>query len=446
MKLTEKQKKLLIIGGISLFVVILIVTAVIILLRQDSTGTNNGTTKDQIELTYWGLWEPESVVQPLIDEFENQYPNIKINYSKQEFTNYDSRLYQRLSQSLSSSEPAPDIMRINNTWLPKYQKYLYPLPTTIMTAQVYEESFYPTAIEDFTGTDGKIYAIPLEIDGLCIIYNKQLLSRAGVETPPEDWDSLVELASKLTIKDSAGRITQSGLAIGTSRNITHSADIFNFLLLQNGVEPIDTTNTVVSITDSKSEGTLSYYTDFALGDDAIWSSTLKTDLELFYDGKLAMMFAPSWRAFDIIESAPKIEFDLAPLPQLPNNPEIYYSMYWGDTVSLNTQYPVEAWTFVKFMSEQEQQLNMYSYSSQVRAFGEPYSLVELNSEMEGERYVSAVAQMAPYMKSWKMGDQGFVEATINQAITDVAENNVEIETALKNAQADINDQLAQTNQ
>jgi hypothetical protein len=35
-----------------------------------------------ITLTYWGLWEPESVIQGAIAEFEKENPNIKIDYRK----------------------------------------------------------------------------------------------------------------------------------------------------------------------------------------------------------------------------------------------------------------------------------------------------------------------------------------------------------------------------
>jgi len=49
------------------------------------------------------------------------------------------------------------------------------------------------------------------------------------------------------------------------------------------------------------------------------------------------------------------------------------------------------------------------------------------------------------MKSWQMGDETIVKQTLNQLITSVVEDGQDPEAALKNAQEDINDQLAQTN-
>lgn len=448
----EKQRKTLLIVGLVLFV-LMISTGILLLInnrrKANTIVTEDGETVvvgDEVVLAYWGLWEPSTVMQPIIDEFEEENPNIKIEYSMQTFSNYESRLYTRLQQATTSTEPTPDIFRIHNTWLPKFYQYLYPLPEEIMSAEKYKEIFYPTAIVDFTAKDGKIYAIPWEIDGLMVYYNKQLLEEAGVGTPPKDWDSFFDLAQRLTKRDSSGRITQAGVGIGTSRNVRHSAEILSFLLMQEGIEVIDQTRTKVTLNTPKVQKVFETYTNFARGDTAIWSSTLMTDLEMFFAGSLAMMIGPSWRAFDIIEAAPNIEFDTAPLPQLEGNEEeVYLSSYWGDTVSRDTKNPTAAWKFIKFLSEKEQQKKLYSNSSKIRAFGEPYSLVELNKEMVGKTYVSAIAEMASYMKSWQKGDEMGVNAAIDQAITDIIENGEDISTALKTAEEAINAKISVTN-
>jgi ABC-type glycerol-3-phosphate transport system substrate-binding protein len=449
----DKQKKTLIIVGVVIF--ILIISTTIFLLLNRSSGEKGTTPSEsdngviiegQVELDYWGLWEPPSVVQPLIDEFEDQNPNIKINYSQQTFSNYESKLFTRLRQATGATEPAPDIFRIHNTWTPKYYQYLSPVPAQIMTAEEYQEKFYPTAISDFTAKDGNIYAIPWYLDGLVVFYNKQLLAQEEIQKPPSDWDSFFELAQDLTQKDASGRILQSGLAIGTSRNINHSAEILAYLFLLEGIEVIDETRTQVTLNTPRVERVFETYTDFARGDDAIWSSTLRTDLEMFFSGDLAMMIAPSWRAFDIIEAAPTIEFDTATLPQLEANPEnVYYSTYWGDTVSKASTNPLAAWKFVNFLAQKEQQMELYSNSSKIRAFGEPYSLVKLNGEMLGKPYVSAIAEMAPDMKAIPWGDEVTVNNTLNAAITSILENRRDVTTALQEAERTINATIEQTN-
>lgn len=441
----SKTKKILIVGG-SILLVLMLLTGILLLLNKNSDTNTGNTITGNAELTYWGLWEPDSVMQPLIDEYEAINPGVNILYSQQSFSNYESRLYTRLQQSSTSSEPAPDIFRIHNTWTPKYYSYLYPMPSTAYTATEYATAFYPTAVTDFTAKDGNIYAIPLEIDGLTVFYNKQLLSEKGYTEPPADWDSFIQAAQDLTTKDAGGKIQQSGLAMGASRNINHSAEILSFLFLQEGIDLIDSTKTTVTLNTTKAEGVLNTYVSFATGASATWSADLRTDLEMFFSGDLAMMIAPSWKAFDIISAAPTIEFDTAALPQLQaNDSNVYYSTYWGDTVSKTSSNPAVAWDFLKFLSQKEQQMKLHSNSSQIRAFGEPYSLQELNGEMLNKTYLSSIAEMAPDMQSWGMGDETTVKANLNEAITNVLENGIDADQALRDAETNINKELALTN-
>ncbi len=444
----SKQKKLLIILGSILLVLILLL--IIVLLSgsaNNSNGTPDGSGDEQpvtnVELTYWGLWEPESVMQPIIDEYEASNPGVNILYSQQAFTNYEGIAYTRLQQASTSTEPAPDILRINNTWTPKFNQYLSPLPENIMDRTTYSETFYPTALEDFTAKDGNIYAMPWEIDGLAVFYNKQLLSAAGYSEPPTDWDSFIELARDLTTKNDAGQILTSGLAIGTANNINHSAEILSYLMLLNNADIMDTTYTTANLTSDQVISAVTIYTEFTQGEDSVWTTDLRNDLEMFYAGKLAMMFAPSWRAFDIIEAAPSIEFGIAQTPQLATNDPVYYAMYWGDSVSSTCENPQVAWDFIKYLVNNQQ--GIFSNSSQIRAFGEPYSLVSLNNELESNNYLQSYSVMAPYMQSWTMGDQSFVEQTLNTAITEILQDGENIESAMGSAERDINDQLAQTN-
>jgi ABC-type glycerol-3-phosphate transport system substrate-binding protein len=448
----DKRKRTLIIVGVVIFILILVTTILLLIRRRNQQTTDPIQSDDeiviegQVELDYWGLWEPPSVVQPLIDEFEDQNPNIKINYSQQTFSNYESKLFTRLQQATDATEPAPDIFRIHNTWTPKYYQYLSPVPAQIMSAEEYKEKFYPTAVSDFTAKDGNIYAIPWYIDGLVVFYNKQLLAEEGIQEPPSDWDSFFELAQNLTQRDASGRILQSGLAIGTSKNINHSAEIIAYLLLLEGIEVIDQTRTSVTLNTPRVQRVFETYTDFARGDNAIWSSTLRTDLEMFFSGDLAMMIAPSWRVFDIIEAAPTIEFDTTVLPQLQANPKnVFYATYWGDAVSKTTSNPLAAWKFINFLAQKEQQMELYSNASKIRAFGEPYSLVELNSEILNQPYVSAIAEMAPDMKAIPWGDEQVVNTAIDEAITSIIENKRDVSTALQDAESIINATIEQTN-
>jgi ABC-type glycerol-3-phosphate transport system substrate-binding protein len=167
---------------------------IILLVVQNSSGGGTDVNEEtgvtySGELTYWGLWEPDSVMESVISDYESLHKDVTINYVQKSFSNYEDNLYGLLEEGNSSDVLVPDIFLIGNAWLPKYQKYLYPLPSSIMSTSKYSDLFYGTQVEDFTGSDGKIYAMAWGIDGLSLFYNKQILEEAGYSSIPSDWDS-----------------------------------------------------------------------------------------------------------------------------------------------------------------------------------------------------------------------------------------------------------------
>lgn len=428
----DKNRKLIIIG----IAVVLIIIAIVGILVSRLSKKEPAST-ESVELTYIGLWESSNTIDSLIADFEKEHPNIKVTYIQDRITQYEENIYGRLSDP----QITPDIVRIHNTWTYKFQHLLSPLPPEIMTRTEYSSKFYPTALSDFMGTDGQIYAIPLEIDGLALYYNKDLFKKEGIKNPPEDWDTFTENAINLTQKTSSGKITQAGAAIGCSGNINHSAELLSALMLQSNINMTSSDETQATFNTTRGASVLDYYTDFA-SESKIWDCELDNDLEMFAAGKLAMMFGPSWRAFDIINMNPSINFGIAPLPQLVGNEEdINYATYWGESVSVQSKHQLEAWQFVKFMSEKEQQQKMYALASQERAFGEPYSIKELASEISDDPYVGAFITMADTMTSWKWGDETTAREVLDKAITDVVERNVKEEQALNTAVETLNNKL-----
>lgn len=390
----------------------LIIIIVIVLVFTSGGNQNNNNSSDTTEIEMWGLWEPTSVMEPLIEEYERENPGIKINYSDRNSTNYKETVNGRLDET---DGPGPDIAIIHNSWLPTFEEKLTPMPSGLMDRSEYSKTFYPTALDDFSGDGGRIYAVPLMFDGLGMFYNKDLFAKAGISAPPDDWNEFKETALKLTEKDSSGNIKVAGAAIGTSNNINHYFDLVSVLMLQNNVTMMQSdgkTAAFAAATNNKrGAATLDFYTSFAETDSEnfVWSDALGNDLEVFARGEAAIMFAPSWRVFDVINLNQSLNFDVAPLPQLPSSettvsPEINWASYWGYGVSAKADNPEEAWKFINFLAQKESEKKMFAEASKFRAFGEIYSRKDLAEELANEQYAGAFVKMAPTARDWKMVD------------------------------------------
>ena len=206
-----------------------------------------GTTPST--LTYWGLWEPSSVMQTVLADYERE-TGIKVNYSMQNIKGYRSRL-----QSAVAEGSGPDVVRIHNTWLPMMRKVFTPAPADLGISL---SDYYPVVTKDLV-VGNSIYALPLEIDGLALYYNKDILAEAGAE-PPTDWNALRKLAFDLTQRNEVtGVIERAGAAIGTANNIDHWSDILGLLILQNSGDPATPSTQAV-------QDALTFYTIFATTD------------------------------------------------------------------------------------------------------------------------------------------------------------------------------------
>ena len=59
-------------------------------------GPAQEESKEQITLTMWGLFDSEEVFQPLIQEYTTDHKNIKINYVKKDYYEYEKKPARRL--------------------------------------------------------------------------------------------------------------------------------------------------------------------------------------------------------------------------------------------------------------------------------------------------------------------------------------------------------------
>lgn len=340
-----------------------------------------------MELTYWGLWEEDNLVKPLIEEYKKQNPKVKINYIRQSSINYRTRVQAQIREGLG-----PDVFRIHNSWLPMFKEDLNPAPTDIFSLTDYSQTFYPITKDSFV-KNNQIFAAPIEIDGLALYINEEILAAGGV-APPKNWQEFVEAATKLTVRDSAGQIKTAGAAMGTAGNVDHWSDILGLLLLQQPNVNFE------ALASSSVAEVLGFYTGFITDPrKKSWDVNLPKSTDMFAQGKLAFYFAPSWRAHELRVVNPNLKFKVVPVPQLPGR-QIGWASFWGEAVSQKSKFPNEAWKFVKFLTSQEAEKLAYQEASKVRLFGEPYSRVDLAGDLSGDPIVGAFVNQGSSYKFW----------------------------------------------
>lgn len=407
-------------------------------------GSLFGGGEKDVVLTYWGLWEDPDVINPLIDSFiqsyeaENPRVNVTINYEKRSFgslTQYRTTLSTRLSQGTG-----PDIFRLHNSWVENLSSEMAILPSTVLSEEDYALRFYPAALSE-AKVGAEIFAIPLEYDGLVVLYNKELFEGVNVLEKLKTWENFRQEAVRLTEWEDNdaqdGKILQSGAALGTASNVSHSADLLSLFLAQSGVEPLTELETQAAA------DALTFYTNFSVK-DRVWDDTLPFSINAFANGQVAMIIVPSWRALDIGNLSPQLEFAAVPLPQLPSAPEggIHWATFWMEGVSKDSENTDVAWKFLEFLTQEEQQRTFFSKAAGSRSFGEPYALRSLAAGVADHDILGPLLSSAVSGVSNKTidssGNTSYADA-LKQAIDDVIAGKKVLE-ALKTAQTTI-DQL-----
>ena len=434
--LTKKKfPKTIIFAAAGLVVLILILVVVKILTSSTKTSSSGGT------ITWWGLWETQATVQPLIDEYEAAHSGVKINYIYEAPQDYRERLTSSLAKG-----SGPDIFTFHNSWVPMFKGNLDALPATVMNPADFAKTFYPVASSDLT-SGSSIVGIPLEYDALTLFINQDIFDKAG-KTAPTNWDDFRSLAKELTIKDDQGVITQAGAAMGRTENVDNWPEILALLMIQNGVD-------LGSPTGTAAEGALTYFTLFSTT-DGVWDSTLPSSTQAFAAGKLAMYIGPSWRAFDIEAQNPNLKFKTVTVPQLPkDNPsqsDITYATYWAEGVWSGSTHKAVAWDFLKFLSTQNSLTKLYQNESKVRSFGEPYSRTDMASLLTVHPILGSVISQATGAQSWYLdsrtfdGPTGINTQMINyfgDAVNAVANGTSSVTQALATAAQGVQQILAQ---
>lgn len=383
---------------------------------------------EPLTLTYWRVFDGPDAFQEIIDKYKIIHPNITINYRKLRYEEYEAELLNAFAE-----DRGPDILSLHNTWLPKYQNKLTPIPESITMAYPVEkgsikkevipelrtvkslslkdlkDKFVDAVYSDVVLEDGKIYGLPLSVDTLALYYNRDLLNNAGITAAPKYWNKeFQQNVKKLTKQDPTQGIIQAGIALGGSNNIERYSDILAVLMMQNGATMMDGKQVLFNVVPAATRDTnynpgleaLKFYIDFSNPGKEVysWNDDLPNSLEMFISGKLALMFGYSYHLATIKAQAPKLNFSVSTLPQIEGSPmEINFANYWVESVSKKSLYPNEAWDFLQFATKEEQA------KTYLEKTDKPTALRSLVATQRDDNEIGVFAAQVLTAKSWYHG-------------------------------------------
>jgi multiple sugar transport system substrate-binding protein len=317
----------------------------------DACGT------DPITLNIWGGYpEVDEVYKQAGAAFKETYPNVDFTVFSTDLRGFE----QKLTTALPSKTAGDVVVRTTN-FLARFidEGLLQQVPDDLKT-EITGGGYADEVVKDNTYADN-IWGVPLFTGGTATYYNTDMYTEAGITEPPTTMDQLKENAYKLFKKDDSGNTIRSGWSLRLAGQGSGVAEKFWILLLQDGKTLIRETpegsgKWVAEYNGPEGVKLLQMYVDMLR--DGVTSLTIDSDAKAFETEQTAQFLRESWVIPEIATTAPALVGRYATVA--PPNADILTveSMFVPDA-SPNAAC---AWEFIRFLREQDQQINLLKVS------------------------------------------------------------------------------------
>ncbi|KKU14849.1 MAG: ABC transporter, solute-binding protein [Parcubacteria group bacterium GW2011_GWB1_45_9] len=394
--------------------------------------------QDDVRLMAWGVFDDTRAFQTIADGFSAQRRGVIIEY--RQFT--DPVVYERELVNALAAGTGPDIFMFHNTWLPKHYDKVIPFLSEQMNIAALRELF-PKVVEQDFSDDGFVYALPLSVDTLAMLYNKDDFNSASIVFPPKTWSELEDSVSRLRrVNTVTNEIIKPAAAIGGSlKSINRAADLLSLLMLQSGTRMTDSnfgnaafSQPVIFQNQSFLSGltAFNFYTQFANASSPFytWNDSQHYSLDGFADESVSIIFNYAFQIPQLKQKNPFLSIGIASMPQ-PNTADrrVDFPNYWGLAVSNISSNSNIALDFVKIAATDANIMRSYGALTQ-----KPPALLSLINEKLNDQILGVFARQALTARSWPQIDNVSVEEIFSSMIEAVISGRVSPADALKEAE------------
>lgn len=165
-------------------------------------AANAGTAlaEESVTLKYWYFHTggEAEYIEEKVAQWNELHPEIQIETAVVSQSEY---ITTAITTAYANGE-APDILYVEPSTFTKYASKGMLADLTPYYSEELKAGILPSVLEAVT-YDGKLCALPMELETLGLFYNADMLEEAGIQ-PPSTWDELYEAARALTTDEVYG--------------------------------------------------------------------------------------------------------------------------------------------------------------------------------------------------------------------------------------------------
>ncbi len=394
------------------------------------------TTNDKITLEFWTLQLDtfKDTLQPMFAEYEQAHPNIKIKWIDLPFSEGPKRT---LTAMMSSH--VPDVVNLNPDFSATLASRNALVNMQTALPETTQKSYLPVAWQAATlqKKDGAetTFGVPWYVTSSVFLYNKTILNKAGLKSPPSTFDDLPDFAEAVRAKTKA-----YGLMPVISENGNFLKD-----LKKMGVPLYDEKGRAVFVTD-KAIAHLAHFVDMY---QAGWvpaeaiTEGHQAAVGRYQAGTLALFqIGPNFLKI-VKENAPEVYKTTEVAPQFPQDARYKDFSLMVLVVPRKSAHPKEAADFAAFITNAKNQLALAQAApvlpSVTSALHDPYfSTAHAKDLMARGRAVSA-SQLLTATEAYRIQpNQNAINEIINHYVQLAMLGKVRPSVALRQAQDEIN--------
>lgn len=430
-------------------IVFVILISVVTLLIAVSCGTDKKQGEDEVvTLRFWHSLVSSSVpaLEELVQKFEEENPGIKID--AQYIPSGNALLYKLVTAVQSKN--APDVSWI---YAGSYKDIveadaIYSMDHFINSPNGLSEEevndMYDALMPLSTWKD-TMYSMPMEATNFGLLYNKDMFAKAGISNPPRTWDEFYEYSKKLSVdKNNDGKFEKVGvlLPVHPAAGPLGGFMVWQWVpfLWQAGgyVTTEDQTKTLFNSTAGVQALTLwkNIFNDLNLGSFTADHSVA------FASGLTAMIFDGPWNLPQYKETLKNINWAIAPLPEGPVKKATNAG---GEFLVIfkQSQYPEEAWKFVKWVYSPEVQAFWSMKSGYLPVRRSVLDIPEFQKYLDEHPNFKVYVEQMEYAQSRRPLDYNAmqVDRLLSEAIEEATIGNKKADEALNKAARKANELL-----
>ncbi len=350
-----------------------------------------------VTLTYWAAPNPQEMelADSLVRVWNKNNPNIRVRLQSIPV----GQSTEEVLLAAIAAKTTPDIC--SNIWPGGLYDYtraggLVPLDSFADFDSVMSERLSIELLETFRSEDGHFYQVPWKTNPVMMIYNVRMLEELGYDEPPLTYSEYIDVGKR--VREQFGDRVWMG-----QRDIRpiwwqRFFDFYPLYIAASGGKTLFCEGEIDFVNEA-AEQVLSFFN--RCYSEGIYPRTFSHTRDPFLSENTVTNFAGPWQIPTVQRYAPHIEMGVSPIP-VPDNhdgPVYTYGDFKNISIFSTTNHPDEAWEFVKFLIEAQNDLLLLEIANQIPA---RYDLLDnplFEDYFKQNPLVVKFANQAPYTRS-----------------------------------------------